>query len=103
VFDQTSVHNIHLSGAFVVDAGGTKPDDRIFVLGLWSNGTTAETFQEILSINGKTWPYTERLTLKQGETLHWRVINPTASDHAMHSAIECCGVPALSQPAESVG
>jgi manganese oxidase len=73
-----------LSGAFVVDAAGTKPNDRIFVLGLWSRGTTAETFQEILSINGKTWPYTERLTLKQGETLHWRVINPTASDHAMH-------------------
>jgi FtsP/CotA-like multicopper oxidase with cupredoxin domain len=73
-----------LSGAFVVDAAGTKPNDRIFVLGLWSRGTTAETFQEILSINGKTWPYTERLTLKQSETLHWRVINPTASDHAMH-------------------
>jgi len=73
-----------LSGAFVVDPPGTKPDDRIFVLGIWSKGTTVADFQEILSINGKTWPYTERLTYKLGETTRWRVINPTASDHAMH-------------------
>ncbi|MGB9235361.1 MAG: multicopper oxidase domain-containing protein [Terriglobales bacterium] len=73
-----------LSGAFVVDVPGAQPHDRIFVLGVWSKSTTAADFEEILSINGKTWPYTERLTYKIGETTHWRVINPTASDHGMH-------------------
>jgi manganese oxidase len=72
-----------LSGAFIVDAPGTKPDDRVFVLGLWSKGTGAAQ-EEIVAINGKAWPYTERMTLHQGETAHWRVINPTSSDHGMH-------------------
>jgi FtsP/CotA-like multicopper oxidase with cupredoxin domain len=74
-----------LSGAFVVDALGTKPDDRVFVLGVWTKGKLGTPGSEgILSINGKTWPYTERLTYKLGETTHWRVINPTEIDHAMH-------------------
>jgi manganese oxidase len=71
-----------LSGAFIVDAPGAKLGDRIFVLGLWSKG--GPSAEEILSINGKAWPNTERITLNQGETAHWRVINPTATDHAMH-------------------
>ena len=68
-----------LFGAFIVDEPGAKADDRIFVLGDW--GAAPDQF---LAINGKSWPYTERLTFKVGETVHWRVINPTASDHAMH-------------------
>ena len=72
-----------LSGAFVVDSPGTKPDDRIFVLGLWSKGKIGAG-EEIPSINGKSWPYDEHVTYKTGETIHWRVINPTASQHAMH-------------------
>lgn len=72
-----------LSGAFVVDALRTKPDDRIFVLGIWLKDL-AHLSREISSINGKSWPYTEHLTYKLGETTHWRVINPTQSDHAMH-------------------
>ncbi len=73
-----------LSGAFVIDAPGNKMDDRIFVIGIWSKGTTPADFEEIESINGRSWPYTERLTLKLGETVHWRVINASASAHAMH-------------------
>jgi manganese oxidase len=70
-----------LSGAFVVDSVGAKPNDRIFVLSLWSNGTIDS---EIPSINGKSWPYDEHLTYTRGDTIHWRVINPTNSEHAMH-------------------
>ena len=73
-----------LSGAFVVDTPGTKPDDFIFVLGLWTKDPAAGLQGTIVSINGKSWPYTEHLTYKIGETTHWRVINPTESDHAMH-------------------
>jgi manganese oxidase len=68
-----------LSGAFVVDSPGAKVDDRIMVIGLYSNAK-----EELLSINGKSWPYTERLTYKVRETTHWRVLNPSISDHAMH-------------------
>ncbi len=70
-----------LSGAFIVDSSGAKPDDRIFVLGLWSKGGIDS---EIPSINGKSWPYDEHVTDTTGETIHWRVINATSSEHAMH-------------------
>jgi manganese oxidase len=73
-----------LSGAFVIDAPGAKPDDRIFVLGIWTKDPAEGFDGQIASINGKSWPYTERLTLRLGETVHWRVINPTGDDHAMH-------------------
>ncbi|HXZ39642.1 MAG TPA: multicopper oxidase domain-containing protein, partial [Terriglobales bacterium] len=68
-----------LSGAFIVDSPGAKPDDRVFVLGLWLTKS-----EEIPSINGKSWPYTEHLSYHLGETTHWRVLNPTISDHSMH-------------------
>ena len=73
-----------LSGAFVVDSPGTKPEDLIFVLGVWTKDPAAGLEGTIVSINGKSWPSTEHLTYKIGETTHWRVINPTESDHAMH-------------------
>ena len=50
-----------LSGAFVVDTPGTKPDDFIFVLGLWTKDPAAGLQGTIVSINGKSWPYTEHL------------------------------------------
>ncbi len=73
-----------LSGAFVVDTPGTKPDDRIFALGMWTKDPAAGLQGTIVSINGKSWPATELLTYKIGETTHWRVINATESDHGMH-------------------
>jgi FtsP/CotA-like multicopper oxidase with cupredoxin domain len=87
--DKTSVElradaETMLSGAFVVDAPGMRPDDRIFVLGIWTKDPAAGLLGQITSINGKSWPYTERLTFKLGETTHWRVINPTENQHAMH-------------------
>jgi len=73
-----------LFGAFVIDPEGAKPDDRIFVLGIWTKNTEADIDQQIPSINGKSWPYSEHLTYRVGQTTHWRVINPTLSAHAMH-------------------
>lgn len=71
-----------LSGAFVVDDPQTKKDDRILVIGFWTKGGPGD--DSFLSINGKSWPYTERLSYKIGETAKWRILNPTESDHAMH-------------------
>ena len=73
-----------LFGAFVIDPPGEKPDDRIFVLGIWTKSALAEIEEQIPSINGKSWPYSEHLTYKVGQTAHWRLINPTLTEHAMH-------------------
>ena len=79
-----------LSGAFIVDPPGARPDDRIFVMGLWfktlpdSSGPAARPYEELMVINGKMWPHTERFTYSVGDSVRWRWINPTTSSHPMH-------------------
>ena len=74
-----------LAGAFIVDSPNAKLDDRIFVIGIWVKGIHGPSVdEEIPSINGKSWPYTERISYKVGETTHWRFLDPTWSDHALH-------------------
>jgi len=72
-----------LSGAFIVDPPGKVADDRVFVLGLWLPDP-AVFGKNVSSINGKSWPYTERLSMRAGETASWRVINGSAEAHSMH-------------------
>jgi FtsP/CotA-like multicopper oxidase with cupredoxin domain len=73
-----------LSGAFVVDSpGANNNDDRVFVVGTWVP-VGGNAFNTLPTINGKSWPDTERLTLKVGEPIHWRWINTSDSDHAMN-------------------
>lgn len=66
-----------LGGALVVDAPGAPTDDRIFVLELW-NGPTRT------AINGKSWPYTERLHYAVGEKVRWKIVNASDLSHPMH-------------------
>ena len=72
-----------LSGALIVDPPGARQDDRVFVISTWLpvGGTP---FNTISSINGKSWPYTEHLDLHAGDPVHWRWINTSDADHAMH-------------------
>ncbi len=35
-------------------------------------------------INGRSWPWTERFDLLQGDTIYWRWLNPTPNAHPMH-------------------
>src|SRR5271169_4573857 len=72
-----------LSGALVVDEPGTHDSDRVFVVNTWVPAG-GNAFNTLPTINGKSWPDTERLVLKVGEPLHWRWINTSDSDHAMH-------------------
>ncbi|HTS57310.1 MAG TPA: multicopper oxidase domain-containing protein, partial [Terriglobales bacterium] len=72
-----------LSGAFLVDSAGTPNDDRVFVINTWVP-LGGNAFNTLPTINGKSWPHTERLTLHVGEPVHWRWINTSDSDHAMH-------------------
>jgi FtsP/CotA-like multicopper oxidase with cupredoxin domain len=66
-----------LGGALVVDPPGVTPHDRIFVLERW-NGPTRT------AMNGKSWPYTERLNYEVGEKVHWRLVNASDLSHPMH-------------------
>jgi FtsP/CotA-like multicopper oxidase with cupredoxin domain len=79
-----------LSGALVVDpARGVVPADRIFVLGLYDPtdpdapaDTPAAPFAT--AINGRSWPYTERISATVGDSVRWRWINATNDNHPMH-------------------
>ncbi|HEX6616272.1 MAG TPA: multicopper oxidase domain-containing protein [Gemmatimonadales bacterium] len=78
-----------LSGAFVVDSAGAPahPADRVFVIGVWlkpADSLAGEPERELMVINGRSWPETERLEYTQGDTVRWRWVNPSASSHPMH-------------------
>ncbi|MFN2602426.1 MAG: multicopper oxidase domain-containing protein [Gemmatimonadaceae bacterium] len=76
-----------LNGALVVDANGAKTDDRIFLISWWftiDSLSPTGLGRGTMAINGLSWPHTERIDVTQGDSLHWRVINTTGSDHPMH-------------------
>ncbi len=78
-----------LSGALVVDPAGGKQDsdDRVFVVGWWSPDdppTSPPRGRHVIVINGKSWPYTERLTYHVGDSVSWRWINASLGNHPMH-------------------
>jgi FtsP/CotA-like multicopper oxidase with cupredoxin domain len=90
-----------LSGAFIVDPPGARPDDRVFVITEWTSLTAeqlnavaaatdpGEEFLRIrpdvfFSINGRSWPHTERLHYDLADTVRWRIINLSTQVHPMH-------------------
>jgi len=77
-----------LSGALVVDPPGEAAADRVFVIGLWVDrplpGPSQPNGRLIAVINGKSWPYTERLTYDAGQPVRWHLINTSFFDHPMH-------------------
>jgi FtsP/CotA-like multicopper oxidase with cupredoxin domain len=78
-----------LSGALVVDPPSGPADDRVFVIGMWFRDADSSLAvprgpQEVMVINGKSWPHTELLAYPQGRPVRWRVINATGSSHPMH-------------------
>ena len=88
-----------LSGAFVIDPkpaeqgqsgaiGKLPSDERIFVISVWFVLDDPEAkpprFREVLAINGRSWPHTERLTYTVGDSAHWRWINASDATHPMH-------------------
>ncbi len=73
-----------LAGGFVVDPTGTVAADRIFVIANWRSQLSAVRSQDVPVINGKSWPYTERLTYAAGEPVRWRWVNASDGTHPMH-------------------
>jgi FtsP/CotA-like multicopper oxidase with cupredoxin domain len=72
-----------LGGAIVVDPPGAVPPDRIFVMGLLVEDPATPGI-EVTTMNGRSWPLTERLNYTTGDSVRWRVVNLTNSPHAMH-------------------
>src|SRR6266550_33761 len=93
-----------LVGAFVVDPTGTKPpkNERVLLISTLADtipslGVKSESADRIMrrelflrptwftaTINGKAWPYSERLSYTVGDTIRWRVINGSPIPHPMH-------------------
>jgi manganese oxidase len=75
-----------LYGAFIIDAAHEKIDvnERIFMIGMCGFRNNTNNILTKYVINGLTWPYTERLSYKQGEKVNWRVINASVLGHPMH-------------------
>jgi FtsP/CotA-like multicopper oxidase with cupredoxin domain len=75
-----------LSGAFIADPPRVATTDRVFVIGVWYKEVPFRPGSSpvVATINGKSWPYAERFTFQVGETVRWRWLNPSVSDHAMH-------------------
>ena len=71
-------------GAFIVDSAGDPPDDRVFVINIWGNTPNPPAATNALTLNGKTWPYTERLTASLGDSIRYRVVNVSARAHPIH-------------------
>jgi len=73
-----------LAGAFLVDPPGAVVDDRVFVIGFWQTKPGDDSAHNVTVINGKSWPYTERLTYEAGKPVRWHWINGSHWPHPLH-------------------
>jgi FtsP/CotA-like multicopper oxidase with cupredoxin domain len=77
-----------LTGAFIVDPAGMTappPNERVWLITEWFlQPDNRRDFESALVFNGKAWPYNERLTFTQNDSIHFRVINAAAVEHPLH-------------------
>lgn len=77
-----------LGGAVVVDPPGAPVRDRVLVIFQWRDPARLHPRRiqtpELLSVNGRSWPHTERLEYQLGDTIRWRVVNASFDVHPMH-------------------
>jgi FtsP/CotA-like multicopper oxidase with cupredoxin domain len=87
-----------LAGAIVVDSprSTAKPNDRVLVIMETPDSMFAAHVSPtgrapadgigrlIYTINGRSWPETERIAATVGDTLYWRVLNASHDVHPMH-------------------
>jgi SAM-dependent methyltransferase len=68
-----------------VDPPGIATTDRVFVIGVWYKEVPFRAGgPQVATINGNSWPSTERFTFNVGETVRWRWLNLSVTEHAMH-------------------
>ena len=73
-----------MSSAFIVDPISGRTDDRVFVINIWGEPIDSTGYRNAVTINGKSWPFTERISANVGDSIRWRVINGSARVHPMH-------------------
>ena len=77
-----------LTGALIVDPVGAPPptaQERVWLITEWFYQPRQKgVFESALTFNGKAWPYNERLTFAQGDSIHFRIINAAAVEHPLH-------------------
>ena len=89
------ISDSQLAGAFVVDSGGERPDDRVFVItelgDRLSRPSAPESrdrhgviLRQFNAVNGRAWPNSERLQYALGDSIRWRVVNASPEAHPMH-------------------
>jgi hypothetical protein len=87
-FDDRFWLDSQLTGALIVDAAGAsgaRPNERVWLITEWFMDVPAtREFESALVFNGKAWPYNERLTFAQNDSVHFRIINAAAVEHPLH-------------------
>ncbi len=76
-----------LNGAIVIDPTGAVAADRIFLISLWGRLDSLSPTglgNVTMTINGLSWPHTERLEMTQGDSARYRVVNLSTLAHPMH-------------------
>ena len=83
-----ATEDLQLHGVIVVDPPSTKVvNERVFVISWYTTidpKSKSGIDRTTMTINGLSWPHTERLDYAQGDSVHWRVVNMTELDHPMH-------------------
>jgi FtsP/CotA-like multicopper oxidase with cupredoxin domain len=82
-----TAEDLQLGGAIVVDPPTGSAADRVFVIGWWLTvdpRSPTGLGRGTMTINGLSWPHTEKLDYAQGDSVRWRVVNLTGVDHPMH-------------------
>lgn len=86
--DRSSAEREQLGGALVVDPAAGAADDRVFVMNIWSQPPDSAAgrpgWVDVLTINGRSWPATERIHAVVGDTMAWRWVNLSRRNHPMH-------------------
>lgn len=75
-----------LNGALIVDPPGAAANDRVFVISqsIGQDSAGKDNGSELLTINGRPWPLTERLTYTVGDSVRWRWVNASENSHPLH-------------------
>ncbi len=86
--DARILDDAELSGVIVVEKPNAPPLNHVFVLGLYApvnaKDGSPDPMYNLDTINGRSFPATERLTYERGQHVRWAVFNASAGIHPMH-------------------
>jgi FtsP/CotA-like multicopper oxidase with cupredoxin domain len=87
--DSRVFEDSQLNGALIVDSpGAVAGRDKVMLMSVWFErppaGQELDWQTETMTINGRPWPFTERLEYALGDSVHWRLINLSDRGHPMH-------------------